>query len=161
MVELKEITWENLWEIINLKPAESQIDHLPSNAIFMAMAYVNLKFQYPDACYAIYHGEIAVGFTKIVFVEKKEKQYNLPEDTYLIDALMIDEKYQGNGYGTSALEQILSFIRSKPWGDSNNIRASCYDKNTVTAKMLEKAGFTRTDELDRGKACLRVYTKTL
>ena len=114
MVELKEITWENLWEVLNLKPTESQKDYLPSNAIFMAMAYVNLKFQYPDVCFAVCIGEVVIGFTKIVFVEKDEEQYNLSEDSYLIDALMIDEKYQGKGYGTSALEKILSFIYTKP-----------------------------------------------
>ena len=157
MVELREIAWENLWDIVSLKPAEKQKDFLPSNAIFMAMAYVNLKFQYPDACFAVYHEETAVGFTKIVFVEKEENQFNLSEDSYLIDALMIDEKHQGRGYGRSALEQILSFIRTKPWGSSNYIRASCYDKNIVTGKLLESVGFIRTDEFDRGKVGLRVY----
>jgi len=161
LIELREITWENLWKIINLKPAESQKDHLPSNAVFMAMAYVNLKLQYPDACFAIYHGENAVGFTKILFIEKGEEQFNLSKDTYFIDAIMIDEKYQGRGYGTSALEQILSFIRKKPWGHSDSIRASCYDKNIVMVRLLEKAGFTRTDKLDREKDGLRVYTIAL
>ena len=158
MVELREISWENLWDIISLKPAENQKDYLPSNAVFMAMAFVNLKFQYPDACFAIYHERTAVGFTKIVFVEKNEKQFNLSEDSYMIDALMIDEQYQKMGYGTSALEQILSFIRTKPWGYSHIIRASCYDMNIAAGKLLERMGFNRTGEFDRGKVGLSVYT---
>ena len=68
MIELKEITWDNFWQIVNLKPNESQSRFLPSNAVFMAQAYVNLKSNYPDVCFALYNESEPVGFTKIVYV---------------------------------------------------------------------------------------------
>ena len=36
MIELKEITWDNFWQVVALKPSESQREYLPSNAVFMA-----------------------------------------------------------------------------------------------------------------------------
>ena len=47
MIELKEIMWGNFWQIINLKASESQSTYLPSNAVFMAQAYINSKLNYP------------------------------------------------------------------------------------------------------------------
>jgi diamine N-acetyltransferase len=157
MIELKEITWDNFWDVINLKSAETQKHYLQTNAVFMAMAYVNLKFNYPDACFAIYHGETVVGFSKIVFVPKDEEPYDFSEDTYLIDAMMIDERHQGKGYGKAALNQILSFIRTKPWGNSHCIKLSCYDENIAAIKLYEKSGFVKTDRFVRGKKGLRLY----
>lgn len=158
MIELRDITWDNFWDVINLKPMETQKNNLLSNAVFMAQAYVNLKLQYQDICFAIYYGGNLIGFTKIVFVEENEETYNFNEETYFIDALMIDERYQGKGYGGLALTQILAYIRTKPWGHASSIKLSCYDGNTNAAKLSEKFGFTRTDEFVLGKEGLRLYT---
>ena len=32
MIELKEITWENFWQVVELKLHENQREYLPSNA---------------------------------------------------------------------------------------------------------------------------------
>lgn len=157
MVGLKEITWDNFWSIISLKPTESQMGNLPSNAIFMAQAYINLKMHYNDVCFAIYNDDEPVGFTKIVFVEKNEETYKFLEDTYFIDAMMIDEKHQGKGYSKPALKQILDFIQTKPWGDTCSIKLSIYDGNTAAANLCKQFGFVSTDEFVLGKAGLRLY----
>ena len=158
MVELKEITWDNFWSIINLKTTDAQKDYLPTNAVFMAQAYINIKLQHSDVCFAIYDGENAIGFTKIVFVPKNVEPYHFLEDTYFIDAIMIDEKYQGKGYGKLALVQVLTYIRTKPWGEVYSIKLSCYDENMIAAKMYEKFGFVRTNEFVHGKDGLRLYS---
>jgi len=156
-VALKEITWDNLEDVIHLKTSEPQKGYLPSNAVFMAQAYVNLKMQYQDVCFAIYHDADLIGFTKIVFVPEQEKTFCFSEDTYFIDAMMIDEKHQGKGYGKSALSEIIAFIRTEPWGKVASIKLSCYDGNTAAANLCGQFGFVRTDTFISGKAGLRVY----
>lgn len=109
MIEFKEITKENFWQIVNLKLHESQREYLPSNAVFMAQAFLNLKLDYPDVCFAIYKESLPVGFTKIVYVPKCEDPYQFAENSY-----MIDHHYQGNGYGKEALNHLLKYIKTKP-----------------------------------------------
>lgn len=161
MIELKEITCENFWKVVELRPNESQREYLHSNAVFMAQAYVNLKFRYPDACFALYSGSHIVGFTKVVYVPRCAGPYNFSEDTYMIDAFMIDGREQGKGYGKAGFQQVLAFIETKPWGESNTIKLACHDSNTVAVSMYRKAGFCETDQfVDRDKR-LRIYSKTI
>jgi len=160
MIELREITWDNFWAVVNLKPAESQAHYLPPTSVFMAQAYVNLKFQYSDVCFAIYHNDDVVGFTKIVFVSPGEEPFLFNENTYYLDALMIDEKHQGRGYGKTALKQILAYIKTAPWGKVCSIKTACYQDNTNAAGMYEKFGFVKTDRSISRRPGLRVYSLT-
>ena len=161
MIQLKEITWENFWQIINLKPSESQGQFLPSNAIFMAQTYVNLKFKYPDVCFSLFNESEPVGFTKIVYVPKFEEPYEFLEDTYLIDAIMIDSHHQGKGYGKQAVYQVLKYIESKPLGEADSIKLLCYDENIIAINIYEKAGFHKTDKFTNEEKRLRIYSKDI
>lgn len=161
MIELKEITWDNFWQVINLKPNEWQSKFLPSNAIFMAEAYVNLKFKYPDECFALYKESELVGFAKIVYVPKWEEPYNFLEDSYMIDAIMIDSQHQGQGYGKASLYQMLKYIESKPLGEADSIKLLCYDDNINAIGMYEKAGFLKTDKFTNEEKRLRIYSKVI
>lgn len=161
MIELKEITWDNFWKIVNLKPGESQKDFLPSNAVFMAQAYVNLKLRHPDTCFAIYYEAEPVGFTKIVYVPKQVEPYQFAEDSYMIDAIMIDCQHQGKGYGKEALVQVLNYIESRPFGEATSIKLLCYDANLIACQIYEKAGFQKTTQFKNEEKKLRFYSKQL
>lgn len=161
MVELREITWENFWQIINLKTSESQSHLLPSNAIFMAQAYVNLKFKYPDVCFSLYKESEPIGFTKIVYVPKNVEPYQFLEDTYMIDAIMIDRHHQGKGFGKEGLYQVLKYIDSKPLGEADSIKLSCYDDNTVAISIYERLGFEKTDKFVDKEKMLRIFSKNI
>ena len=161
MIELKEITWENFWQIINLKTSESQSHLLPSNAIFMAQAYVNLKFKYPDVCFALYKGSDPIGFTKIVYVPKCVEPYQFLEDSYMIDGIMIDSLYQGKGYGKEGLYQVLKYIKSKPFGEADSIKLSCYDDNIVAISIYKRLGFQKTDKFVDEEKKLRIFAKEI
>lgn len=161
MIELKEITWENFWQVVELKPHESQREYLPSNAVFMAQAYVNLKFKYPDACFALSRESHVVGFTKVVYVPQGAEPYRFQEDTYMIDAFMIDDQEQGKGYGREGFRQVLAYIETKPWGESNTIKLACHDRNTVAVGMYKKFGFCETDQFVGRDKKMRIYSKTL
>ena len=161
MIELKEITWDNFWQVVALKPSESQREYLPSNAVFMAQTYVNLKFNYPDACFALANESQVVGFAKIVYVPQGAEPYNFPEDTYMIDAFMIDSQEQGKGYGRAGFQKVLAFVEAKPWGEADTVKLAFHEKNTVAIGMYQRAGFCQTDQfVDRDKG-LRIYSRTL
>lgn len=161
MIELKEITWENFWQIINLKPSESQSTYLPTNAVFMAQAYVNLKFNYPDVCFALYNESQPVGFTKIVYVPKYAEPYHFLEDSYMIDAIMIDGQHQGKGYGKEALYQVLKYIESKPLGEADSVKLSCYDDNIVAISLYKRLGFSKTNKFANKEKTLCIFSKEI
>jgi len=158
MIELREITWDNFWDVVGLKPTDSQIKYLPTNAVFMAQAYINLKAgDDGDICFSIYCNDCLIGFTKIVLVPNGLLPFDFLEDSYYLDAFMIDAKHQGKGYGRLALSEIIKFIQSKPWGNVDLIKLSCYDENTLAISLYETSGFVRTNRFIKGKDGLRIY----
>ena len=54
----------------------------------------------------IYDGDIPVGFVMIQDIP----DYNI----YTVWRLMIGEKYQGKGYGRSAMEQVIEKYKKRP-----------------------------------------------
>ena len=150
-MEFREITWDNLWSVLRLRVGEDQKKFIPDNSVFLAQAYVNLKCGYPDSCFAIYDNDVLVGFTKVVYVPCREETYNFAETSYMIDALMIDEKHQNRGLGKKALEMILEYIDSLPFGECESIKLLCEEENIGAIHLYRKFGFIRTDVVIRGK----------
>jgi len=161
MIELQEITWENFWQVINLKPSESQGKYLPSNSVFMAQAYVNLKLGYPDICFALCTKSQPVGFTKIVYVPRNVEPYYFLENSYMIDAIMIDVRYQGRGYGKEALYQVLKYVESKPFGEADSIKLLCHDDNSAAVSIYKEAGFYKTDKFSNRSEGFFIYSKDI
>lgn len=127
----------------------------------MAQAYINSKFNYPDVCFALYNELQPVGFTKIVYVPKYVEPYQFLEDSYMIDAIMIDGQHQGMGYGKEALYQMLRYIESKPLGDADSIKLSCYDDNIVAISIYERVGFYKTDKFANKEKKLHIFSKDI
>ena len=72
--------------------------------------------------------------------------YDIPE--YDIWHMMIDESVQGKGYGTEALDRVIEYIRTKPFGDSGRIALTCNKNNPVARKLYESKGFSATGAED-------------
>ena len=68
--------------------------------------------------------------------------YDVPE--YDIWHMMIDESMQGCGYGAEALDRVIDYIRTKPFGSSNQIALTCNKENPVARKLYESRGFAAT-----------------
>lgn len=58
--------------------------------------------------------------------------------------MMIDESMQGQGYGGAALDRVLAYIRTKPFGASNRVALTCNKDNPVARKLYESKGFLAT-----------------
>lgn len=141
MIELREIDWGNLGQILDLKVLESQEDFILPNAVFIAQAYVNLRLNYPDVVFGIYNDNCAIGFTKIVLVPKNEKPYYFDYTCYMIDAFMLDSGFQKMGLGRQAFEKILLFIQSQPFGTADEIRLLCSVTNMKGQHFFKSFGF--------------------
>ena len=57
---------------------------------------------------------------------------------------MIDESMQGCGYGSEALDKVIDYIRTKPFGDSGRVALTCNKDNSAARKLYERKGFSAT-----------------
>ena len=133
MVELRAITEENFIDAFNLKRASGQERFVSHPIRSLAQAYV-----YRDQCqpFGIYANGKMVGYVMVIY------DYDIPE--YDIWHMMIDESMQGRGYGNEALDRVIDYIRTKPFGDSNRIALTCNKQNPIARKLYESKGFRAT-----------------
>lgn len=135
-IELIALTEDNIKQCLVLKVAGNQKQYIASNADSWKTARENEKVARP---FAIRSGEKTVGFTMFAF----DEEYENPDDRYWLWRFMIDEDFQGNGYGTAALQVIIQYFREQ---GANHIRLSTKETNTVALSMYRKAGFCDTGE---------------
>ena len=81
-----------------------------------------------------------VGYVMVIY------DYDIPE--YDIWHMMIDEAEQGKGYGSEALDRVLQYIRTKPFGDSDRVALTCSKNNPAARKLYESRGFSATGNED-------------
>lgn len=135
-VTLRAITFENLHAVLELSVADHQRKTYPrSNAHSIAEAH------YPpddDAVWlrAIYAGETPVGL--ILTSEAQDK------GEYFLWRLMIDQRFQGHGYGRSAVQLLIERIRrtDKP----KVLITSHLQANSQAGHLYEQLGFRYTGE---------------
>ena len=82
--------------------------------------------------------------------------YDYDDETYNIWHMMIDEKYQNNGYGTRALELCIDYIKSKPFGKSNDIILTCNIENYNAIHIYKKLGFKDTGDIDGDEIIMKL-----
>ena len=133
MVELKPITEDNFIDAFNLKLASKQESFVSHPIRSLAQAYV-----YREQCqpFGIYANDKMIGYVMVIY------DYDVPE--YDIWHMMIDEAQQGHGYGSKALDCVIEYIKSKPFGDCSRVALTCNKENPVAKKLYENKGFTAT-----------------
>ena len=90
-----------------------------------------------------------VGFSMFAF----DEDYEDPNDRYWLWRFMIDERFQGKGYGTEALKVIIQYFKDH---GANNIRLSTKETNTHALSMYRKAGFHDTGEMNDEEIVLQM-----
>ena len=131
MVELRAITEENFIDAFNLKLAPGQEAYVSHPIRSLAQAYV-----YRNQCqpFGIYAEDKMIGYAMVIY------DYDIPE--YDIWHMMIDESMQGRGYGSAALDRVIDYIKTKPFGDSDRVALTCNKDNPVARKLYEKKEFS-------------------
>lgn len=141
MIALREVTPENWLECTKLSVAEGQKGFVAPNVYSLAQAKV-----FP-ACVplAIYSDEKMVGFT----------MYGVdPDDGEMwISRLMIDQRYQGKGYGRAAMALVLDRIRQE--GGHSVVLLSFEPENTGAEALYAGLGFAHTGEVIEGERVMK------
>ncbi len=115
--------------------------------------------EHPEACaryWAVYDGDEAVGFAMI--------SDNIPRETldadptlagpYFLWRLLIDERFQGRGYGTATLDAVVDYVRGRPGGDS--LITSAGQGDGSPQPFYERYGFVPTGEVMEDEVVLRL-----
>lgn len=151
MIKFEEITFDNYDECIALNPGEIGSKYVAPNVNSLAISSVAKE---SNVCipmrYAIYNDEIMVGFIMMSFLGK-DQDNDEKENTYDIWRFMVDEKYQGKGYGREALMKAIEIIRTFPHGPAKTLVLSYEPGNEVGSGLYESVGFKATGEVCEGE----------
>ena len=137
MVELRAITENNFMDAFRLRLAPGQESFVSHPIRSLAQAYV-----YRNQCqpFGIYAEGRMIGYVMVIY------DYDIPE--YDIWHMMIDASAQGRGYGREALDRVIDYIRTKPFGDSGRVVLTCNKNNSIAKSLYAGRGFAATGNED-------------
>lgn len=142
VVNLREVTKENLSAILRLKVKPEQEKFVASNAISIAQAHFEEKAWFR----AIYADETPVGFVML---------YDDPESTdYFLWRFMIDERYQRHDFGRRALQLLIEFVRALP--NATELLLSYVPAEGSPEPFYASLGFVNTGELHDGEHVMKL-----
>ena len=137
MIHLRKITEDNFIDAFHLKLAQGQERFVSHPIRSLAQAYV-----YREQCqpFGIYEDDMMVGYVMVIY------DYDIPE--YDLWHMMIDEAHQNRGYGGAALDRVLDYIRTKPFGASDRVTLTCNRDNGPALRLYKRKGFAETGSAD-------------
>lgn len=148
LVFLREITAKTVRQVTSLAVAPDQQRFVASNAVSLAEALFN-----PEAWYrAIYVGESPAGF--VMLYDESLRAAPPPAPQVGLWRFMIDTRFQGQGVGAAALEQIIAHVKSK--GLFSSITTSYVPGPGCPEAFYLRAGFQHTGKLDEGEVVLEL-----
>ena len=150
MVRLVEVNAKNIWDILKLQVSEAQKSFVAPNDLSIIEAYISITGNGHAFPFGIFDEEIPVGFLMVGFDvdDSYEHPPYLAYGNYSIWRLMIDEKFQNKGYGRTAMELALDFIRTFPCGKAEYCYLSYEPENEIAKKLYAKYGFIENGEMD-------------
>ena len=110
MLELKEITYDNLKAVIKLSDTLSEQDkrHVAPNVVSLAEAYLNYDIAWPRA---IVVDNVVVGFVMLGLDNPIAEEKDWP--VYFLWRFMMGTKYQVKGYGKQTLDLLVQKCKKK------------------------------------------------
>jgi diamine N-acetyltransferase len=147
MTEIRPVTINNWRELAKLKVRNDQKIFVAENVYSIAES--QFGFDHPVeghwdmVPYGIYDDKLPVGFLMIGY------NYGSPNEQGFVIRLMVDEKYQGKGYGKFAMNWILDLYRKDERVKAVGI--SYEPENDVARKLYASLGFVETGEIFEGE----------
>ena len=134
-VTLREVTRENLRDVLKLEVSEAQKRFVAPNTVSIAQAHF-----YPEKAWfrAIYADETAVGFLMLSDEPRK------PE--YFLWRLMIAAEYQGLGYAKQAIQLLIAHVKTRP--QATELFTSYVPGEGSPGAFYHKLGFVDTGEVE-------------
>src|ERR1700694_1667145 len=148
LVSLREITAETVRQITSLSVGPDQQRFVASNAISLAEALFNEEAWYR----AIYLGRAPVGFFMVY--DESLRATPPPTPQVALWRLMIDTKFQGQGIGLAALQQVIAHVSSK--GLFASLVTSYIPGPGCPEQFYLHAGFQHTGKVDHGELVLEL-----
>ncbi|OEH93866.1 GNAT family N-acetyltransferase [Bacillus solimangrovi] len=143
-VQLEIITRENWEEALALKVKQEQQNFVPTVAVSLAKVYVK-----PDGDnveyipFAIICHEQMIGFIMCAYIEDTTNMY-------WINGFIIDEQFQGRGYGNVALSEMANWIVNR-FPKCEEIRLTVCPDNYMAKNLYKQFGFLATDQILGGE----------
>ena len=136
-ITLRAIDESNFIACFHLELAPGQEEFVSHPIRSLAQAYV-----YRDQCqpFGVYDGEEMVGYVMVI--------YDYDEACYDVWHMMIDQNRQGKGYGKAAMQRVLEYIRTKPFGSSDTVLLTCHPENEPAMRLYASLGFRGTGRSD-------------
>lgn len=148
-VHLEKVSAGNFDVLMDLSVHASQEDFVAPNGYSMAEAYAVLSDGRFVQAFGIYDGDTPVGFAMIghnAFTEPDcPASY---KNSYYLWRFMIDQRYQGRGYGKDGVQLLLDYIRSFPDGEENTCCVSYEPDNDAAKRLYAFFGFVPNGEMD-------------
>lgn len=141
-VTLREITKENLRDILRLQVAPHQETFVATNAVSIAEAHFAPEVAWYRAVYA---GEVPIGFLML--------EDDAAQEAYFLWRFMIDQQYQGHGYGRRALELFFAHVKTR--SGATAVYTSCVPAKGGPGPFYEKMGFVYTGKEEDGELVMR------
>lgn len=157
LVTFEEITNKNIWKVCTLEPFEEQKDFVAENMQSLAEAYATRNEGNNALPLAVCHGGDLIGFVMIgKGTVGNEDESDLIKENYCLWRLMIDKKYQGQGYGKQTIDAAMDLIRTFPFGEAEKVWLSYEPENTRARDIYRKYGFVENGEMC-GNEIVAVY----
>lgn len=137
-VHLRRVTRENFRECLNLQVSESQKELVATTTQSLAEAYVDPNL-FPLAVY----DAAACGYERPEVPMIGFTMYEITAGIGFIMRLMVDKKYQGEGYGRATMIKVIHRLKLCP--DVEIIATSYRHKNEIAAKLYQSLGFRQWD----------------
>jgi diamine N-acetyltransferase len=143
-VTLKKITNENREAVLALRVAPGQEQYVSSvrDSLAEAAEYPHAK-PWHRAVFADGESAGPVGFVMVSWnCEPQPPEIIGP---WFLWKLLIDERYQGRGYGTAVIRHIAELVRAE---GATELLTSFVPGDSGPARFYERLGFVPTGELD-------------
>ena len=148
-IQLKQVDAKNIWELVKLEVKESQAEFVASNTVSILEAYTTITAGGHALPFGVYDGGIPVGFLMIGYGAMGwEDEPEVAAGNYCLWRLMVDERYQGRGYGREAVRLALDFIHTFPCGPADCCWLSYEPENTAARTLYHSLGFVENGEME-------------
>ena len=153
MPEIRPVTRDNWRQLIRLQVREDQRHFVASNLYSIAESQFGDDFEghwdlHPFGIFD--DGDEPVGFLMYGF------NFEHPKQQAFIQRLMVDEKFQGKGYGRFAMQKVLEFFRADE--RIREVGISYEPENKAARKLYASLGFSETGRMmeDEMEAVLKL-----
>lgn len=153
-ITLHPITRDNWIDCIGLSPTEEQahIGFVAPNCVSLVQAHFEPWWQ-PYGLYAVIDGQATmVGFAmagRWPATDIPAHHTNATPGVDFILRFMIDQRYQGRGYGRAGLQALLAHLQAQP--EVQAIEISYDVANPVMAHLCTQLGFQPTGRIMDGE----------